>query len=206
MIRRALLALCFWHAVLGDVFESDDACHKSNASECSASWLQRRAHRVRDNPPADAHELAMGEEFSASHSSDSSSIRSMSTANSSAGFCDTHTGGTCKYFSCGSSRGQTQCVEGQCRCQPGHCSVGGRCVPNDPSHNFLQCPQRTGGTCSWFGYCWKYRGPTRCVQGECMCKPGFLEGTNRGNPILGTTIWVAIKGPFLSLKAWRHPG
>ena len=41
-----------------------------------------------------------------------------------------------------------------------------------PQENVLQCPQRTGGTCSWFGYCWKYRGPTRCVSGECLCQPG----------------------------------
>ncbi|CAE7769672.1 unnamed protein product [Symbiodinium pilosum] len=38
-----------------------------------------------------------------------------------------------------------------------------------------QCPQRTGGTCSWFGYCWQRRGPTRCVNGECMCKPGYCS-------------------------------
>ena len=158
-----------------DILESDDACHKGNASQCAASWLQRRARRVQESPPADAHKLAEGKLLataSAVHASQRGSAESISATNSSATFCDTHTGGTCKYFSCKSSRGQTQCVNGQCRCQPGHCAVGGSCVPNDHSHNFLQCPQRTGGSCSWFGYCWQYRGPTRCVNGECMCQPG----------------------------------
>eukprot|EP00439_Symbiodinium_sp_Y106_P085549 s228_g28.t3 len=178
MCRWTIIGLFFVHIVGQDILDFDDACHKSNAIECSASWLQRRARRVQDDSPAHAHELAMEEDsktVSAAHSSEEMSVKSMNMANSSTSFCDTHTGGSCKYLSCSSSRGPTQCVEGHCRCQPGYCAVGGNCVPNDHSHNFLQCPQRTGGTCSWFGYCWKYRGPTRCVSGECMCQPGYCS-------------------------------
>ena len=122
----------------------DEECRGS----CETSWLQRRAFK--SSADVAAHELN----------------------NASNSFCDSYTDGTCKYFGCKSSRGPTQCIQGQCRCQPGYCAVGSRCVLNVPQENMLQCPQRTGGTCSWFGYCWKYRGPTRCVSGECLCQPG----------------------------------
>ena len=112
-----LVSLCFGFGVGGeDALDHDDACHKSNPGECAASWLQRRAHRVQETPPADAHKLVVEGKLLATssevHSYGAASAESFSAANSSASFCDTHTGGTCKYFSCKSSRGPTQCVAG----------------------------------------------------------------------------------------------
>ncbi|CAJ1332981.1 unnamed protein product [Effrenium voratum] len=126
---------------------------------CAASWLQKRAQEFT-------------EQMRVQDTDQTSTNISQSDAET---FCDSHTDGSCKYFSCSSSRGKTQCVSGQCQCQPGYCAVGGKCVENVPEKNLLQCPQRTGGTCSWFGYCYQYRGPTRCVQGECLCETGYCS-------------------------------
>jgi len=42
--------------------------------------------------------------------------------------CDaTDTGGSCKLFKCGASRGDTDCVDGHCVCQEGLCAVDGAC-------------------------------------------------------------------------------
>ncbi|CAE7031146.1 unnamed protein product [Symbiodinium sp. CCMP2592] len=98
MCRWTIIGLCFVHIVGQDILDFDDACHKSNAIECSASWLQRRARRVQDNSPAHAHELAMEEDsktVSAAHSSEEMSVKSMNMVNSTTSFCDTHTGGHC---------------------------------------------------------------------------------------------------------------
>eukprot|EP00811_Abedinium_folium_P006025 NODE_15543_length_1044_cov_10.381679.p1 GENE.NODE_15543_length_1044_cov_10.381679~~NODE_15543_length_1044_cov_10.381679.p1 ORF type:complete len:216 (+),score=31.13 NODE_15543_length_1044_cov_10.381679:172-819(+) len=45
-------------------------------------------------------------------------------------------------------------------------------------HNFSHCIPSTGGSCGWFD-CDSSRGPTTCVDGACLCKPGYcsFDGT-----------------------------
>ena len=47
----------------------------------------------------------------------------------SSGECEANTGGTCFFFPCHASRGQTSCTHHRCLCEPGFCAVGGKCVP-----------------------------------------------------------------------------
>merc|ERR1712113_685646 len=42
--------------------------------------------------------------------------------------CKADTGGTCRFFSCHASRGETTCVNHRCMCKPGFCSENGVCV------------------------------------------------------------------------------
>jgi hypothetical protein len=42
--------------------------------------------------------------------------------------CEANTEGTCKFSSCYSWRGATDCIGGKCMCQPGHCANEGKCV------------------------------------------------------------------------------
>lgn len=47
--------------------------------------------------------------------------------------CELNTGGTCHFAACNSARGLlVECVNGNCVCQDGSCSVAGYCVPITP--------------------------------------------------------------------------
>jgi len=85
--------------------------------------------------------------------------------------CSRFTDGSCRLLPCNSWRGRTQCVgpflQGICKCAPGYCAnVWGVCVPPEGT-----CPADSGGTCRILG-CPKKHGPTDCVDGKCICKPG----------------------------------
>lgn len=87
----------------------------------------------------------------------------------------TDTGGTCRLFWCSHSRGPTDCRNGHCYCKEGLCSVDGACTYPSIAGSEPQCKTKdTGGKCAWFG-CYRGRGPTSCVNGKCVCKPGFCS-------------------------------
>merc|ERR1711957_466430 len=76
--------------------------------------------------------------------------------------------GTCAVFGCSKSRGDTQCVEGNCVCAPGSCpnDDGIQCVAN-PKVNCASC-EKAVGSCKLFG-CSTSRGATDCVKSVCVC-------------------------------------
>lgn len=85
----------------------------------------------------------------------------------------TDTGGRCSWTWCHGSRGPTVCRNGHCYCQEGLCSVYGACTYPSIAGSEQSCKTTdTGGKCRFFG-CWGSRGPTSCVNGKCVCKPGF---------------------------------
>jgi len=84
--------------------------------------------------------------------------------------CNKETGGSCRVFSCSSSRGPTDCVGGlfsgaSCKCQAGYCAFNGKCIKTKG------CDTSTPGTCSVFK-CSSKRGAVDCVSGKCVCQPG----------------------------------
>ena len=85
-------------------------------------------------------------------------------------YCDSHTGGSCRFWSCSSSRGPTTCSSSQCRCKPGFCAVAGVCTERT-AHVADTCNRDTGGSCRFFG-CSSYRGAVDCIDGSCVCKVG----------------------------------
>lgn len=143
--------------------------------------------------------------------------------------CEDQTSGTCYFFPCDASRGETFCNWGKCICKPGYCLQGGTCQ-RTPNSSFCQgdtggtcrmlgcsdrgevqscgwgtgyhclckpgfcaeqatdhsgsqrtrcvgpdrCEVATGGTCHVFG-CMESRGPTECVNGQCLCPKGFCS-------------------------------
>merc|ERR1712072_1030479 len=104
--------------------------------------------------------------------------------------CSKNTGGTCRVFSCNSSR-KASCVNSKCVCGAGKCAIGGKCVSmtgapqsgEEDEENFLetkssseadskaQCSNDTGGTCRVMS-CNSSR-KARCV------KSGFLGSTSK---------------------------
>ena len=100
----------------------------------------------------------------------------MST-NASKFYCDSHTGGSCRFWSCSSSRGPTMCKSSQCRCMPGFCAIAGVCNErtNDNVANVADtCNRDTGGSCRFFG-CSSYRGAVDCIDGACVCNVGYCS-------------------------------
>jgi len=84
--------------------------------------------------------------------------------------CNKETGGSCRFFSCSSERGPTNCVGGvfsgaTCECQAGYCAFNGKCIKAQG------CDTSTPGTCSVFK-CSSKRGAVDCVNGQCVCSPG----------------------------------
>ncbi|CAE8593074.1 unnamed protein product [Polarella glacialis] len=179
-------------------------CPEENRRPEGVSWLQRQARQVPKGSPrqlitsksiiaADALQDAdadarIGQALSqAAHrkvtrnSTQLSEVSSQAVSNESlqAGFCDLNTGGSCSFFSCSASRGQTDCQGGYCLCKPGTCAVDGTCVqPGMVSQQY--CPRLTGGTCQMTGICFQYRGPTQCVGGQCLCVSGYCSNGQGG--------------------------
>ena len=88
-------------------------------------------------------------------------------------YCDSHTGGSCRFWSCSSTRGPTMCRSSQCRCKPGFCAVAGVCTERT-AHVADTCNRDTGGSCRFFG-CSSYRGATSCIDGACVCQVGYCS-------------------------------
>ena len=97
----------------------------------------------------------------------SSNIAKVNTNASSEFYCDSHTGGSCRFWSCSSTRGPTMCKSSQCRCKPGFCAVNGICMERT-AHVTDTCNRRTGGSCRFLG-CSSWRGAVDCIDGACVC-------------------------------------
>ncbi|CAE7666030.1 unnamed protein product [Symbiodinium sp. CCMP2456] len=123
-----------------------------------ASWLQRSARRK------SLQELHEGSETRQNASVALSEDKQ---------YCDSHTGGSCRFWSCSSSRGPTMCTAYQCLCKPGFCAVDGVCKERT-AHAVDTCGRQTGGSCTLWG-CASYRGPVECVNQECVCKEGYCS-------------------------------
>lgn len=103
------------------------------------------------------------------------SVHSVPSSGDSGMCANTDTGGRCSWTWCHGSRGPTDCRNGHCYCQQGLCAVHGACTYPTIEGSEKSCKTTdTGGRCSWFG-CWSSRGPTSCVNGKCICKPGFCS-------------------------------
>lgn len=92
---------------------------------------------------------------------------------SNASFCDSHTGGSCRFWSCSASRGPTMCRSSQCRCTAGYCAVHGVCTERTVKDS-VSCNRNTGGSCRFMG-CSSWRGAVDCLDGECVCQYGFCS-------------------------------
>ncbi|CAJ1422875.1 unnamed protein product [Effrenium voratum] len=153
-----ILFLIYWSSNAEALDGSDLVEASLNAEEnCDAtaspwtSWLQRTAKRKSQS----------GE----------SATQSAHINASSDFYCDSHTGGSCRFWSCSESRGPTMCRSNECRCKPGYCARDGACTKRT-AHIADTCNRQTGGSCSVFG-CYSYRGPVQCADGACVCKAGY---------------------------------
>merc|ERR1712093_714736 len=105
--------------------------------------------------------------------------------------CSADTGGTCRVFSCNSSR-KASCKNSKCVCPAGSCAIGGKCVAtqaptahptvqptaaptaqptaNPTASPSNQCSKNTGGTCRVFS-CNSSRKAS-CKNSKCVCGAG----------------------------------
>ncbi|CAK8988267.1 unnamed protein product [Durusdinium trenchii] len=161
-----------WHVLLG-LYLLEAEGHFANELEAglrleedscsnSACWLQRRAKRQSENS-REEHAIE----------TNSSNIAKVNTNASSEFYCDSHTGGSCRFWSCSSTRGPTMCKSSQCRCKPGFCAVNGICMERT-AHVTDTCNRRTGGSCRFLG-CSSWRGAVDCIDGACVCQAGYCS-------------------------------
>eukprot|EP00930_Biecheleria_cincta_P049558 TRINITY_DN34758_c0_g1_i1.p1 TRINITY_DN34758_c0_g1~~TRINITY_DN34758_c0_g1_i1.p1 ORF type:complete len:731 (+),score=118.07 TRINITY_DN34758_c0_g1_i1:103-2295(+) len=157
-----------------DLLESALSCSDASGGcdgTVGVSWLQQRARQVihaheqpQDNSQSPHRGQAQRQEL----------LEENTSSLSSAQFCDTHTGGSCRFFGCHESRGPTDCRSYECRCKPGYCAVAGVCIARATKQR-SSCGRNTGGTCNFLSGCKDFRGPTDCVNGQCICKPGWCS-------------------------------
>eukprot|EP00812_Abedinium_dasypus_P010306 NODE_3932_length_727_cov_349.791667.p1 GENE.NODE_3932_length_727_cov_349.791667~~NODE_3932_length_727_cov_349.791667.p1 ORF type:complete len:191 (+),score=24.39 NODE_3932_length_727_cov_349.791667:3-575(+) len=77
--------------------------------------------------------------------------------------CRRSTRAPCGEHECPPIMGETICVNGRCQCKGGACLTPATTCASE-------CPQDTGGTCSWLN-CDDSRGPTYCSKdAKCLCK------------------------------------
>merc|ERR1712187_231694 len=94
--------------------------------------------------------------------------------------CDKSTPGSCKVFGCKSSRGPTDCVQGQCVCKSDGCSVDGVC--------YSKCEIATGGSCKVLS-CASSRN-AECQSGDCVCGSGTCAFDGACKNVISTTQYM----------------
>lgn len=156
----------------------DQSCGSSPDAAC---WIQRRAKRLSEESDADSNHSQQSEGRAGVNASDvlgsQESDHTLVSTNASKFYCDSHTGGSCRFWSCSSSRGPTMCKSSQCRCMPGFCATAGVCnerKQENVAHVADTCNRDTGGSCRFFG-CSSYRGAVDCIDGGCVCKAGYCS-------------------------------
>lgn len=107
---------------------------------------------------------------------------------------DAITGGHCRVFSCEAWRGRTHCdisTNYNCVCDRGSYSLGGVCVPVHGDNTSIggvamnnACKRDTEGTCKILS-CYQARGPTTCINGECVCNRGYCTASDENLAVIG---------------------
>lgn len=144
----------------------DESC---GSSEQAACWIQRRAKRLSEESASAAGADSVSESGLSHGRNDNRGNESYDSKF----YCDSHTGGSCRFWSCSSTRGPTMCRSSQCRCKPGFCAVAGVCTERT-AHVADTCNRDTGGSCRFFG-CSSYRGAVSCIDGACVCQVGYCS-------------------------------
>lgn len=164
------LLITFLHAApLAASIPDDECAELEEEGSCVLSVLQRRGRKT--------FKLDEATDVSAVYSSSwglgrgrrrlqEVSVRSKEASKD----CSHVTAGTCKFLPCLQSRGQTDCVNGQCLCREGYCAnsygicvdpLAPKCIIDEAitTCRIINCPSRLGGTV--------------CSNGQCFCLEGF---------------------------------